>query len=90
MHHIVMFISQKFKLRSFSFFSVILTIVKNEWLTTNSQNAILNNFEEYYRVRVQHYCLLKFSYFITPYDAHVYSALIKFPHYLKPTVAYVF
>ena len=38
----------KIKLRLFSHFSVILTIVKNEWLATNSQNAILNNFEEYY------------------------------------------
>ena len=37
------------KLRLFSHFSVILTIiVKNEWLATNTQNAILNNFEEYY------------------------------------------
>ena len=37
----------KIKLRLFSHFSVILTYVKNEWLATNSQNAILNNFEEH-------------------------------------------
>ena len=49
MHHIVMFIFfSKIKLRLFSLFSVILTVVKNEWLATNSQNAILNNYEEYY------------------------------------------
>ena len=47
MHHIVMFLSQK-KFRLFSHFSVILTISKNELVATNSQNAILNNFEEYY------------------------------------------
>ena len=35
-------------LRFLSHFSVILTIVKNEWLATNSQNAILNNYEKYY------------------------------------------
>ena len=40
----------KNKLRLFSHFSVILPIVKNEWLATNSQNAILNNFEEYYKM----------------------------------------
>ena len=32
----------------FSHFSVLLTIVKNERPATNSKNAILNNFEEYY------------------------------------------
>ena len=42
----------KSKLRLFSHFSVILTIVKNEWLATSSQNAILHNVEEYYK-----YCM---------------------------------
>ena len=28
--------------------SVFFTIIQNEWLATNSRNAILNNFEEYY------------------------------------------
>ena len=32
----------------FSHFSVILTIVKNEWLATKGQIAILSNFEVYY------------------------------------------
>ena len=35
---------KKKQLRLFSHFSVILTIVKNEWLATYSQNAILNYF----------------------------------------------
>ena len=48
MHHIIMFVSQKIKFRLFCHFSVILTIVKNKWQATKSQNAILNNFEEYY------------------------------------------
>ena len=29
-------------------FLVIFIIVQNEWLAADSQNAILNNFEEYY------------------------------------------
>ena len=28
----------------------MLTIIKNEWLAYNSQNVILNNFEEYYKL----------------------------------------
>ena len=51
MHQIVMFVSQQY-LRLFSHFSVILTIVINEWLATNSQNAILNNFVEYYNPNI--------------------------------------
>ena len=35
-------------MRLFSQVSVIFTVIQTEWLTTNSQNAILNNFEEYY------------------------------------------
>ena len=36
------------KVRLFSLVSVIFTVIQNEWLATNSRNAILNNFEEYY------------------------------------------
>ena len=28
----------------------ILSVVRNKWLATGSQNAILNNFEEYYMI----------------------------------------
>ena len=33
----------------FSHDSVIFTVIQNEWLATNSQNAILNNFEENFK-----------------------------------------
>ena len=54
MHHIFFHVCfSKIKLRLFSHFSVMLIIVKNKWLATNSQNAILNNFEEYYNIYEQ-------------------------------------
>ena len=28
---------------------MIFTVIQNEWLATNSRNAILNNFDEYYK-----------------------------------------
>ena len=36
------------KLKLFSHVSVIFTVIQNVWLATNSQNAILNNFEDYF------------------------------------------
>ena len=45
-HVVMLLINLKDKL--FSCISVILSVVQNEWLATDSQNAILNNFEEYY------------------------------------------
>ena len=36
------------KMRLFSQVSLIFTVIQSVWLATNSQNAILNNFEEYY------------------------------------------
>ena len=35
-------------MRLFSCVIAILIVVQNEWLATDSQNAILNNFVEYY------------------------------------------
>ena len=35
-------------MRLYSFVLVILIVVPNEWLATDSRNTILNNFEEYY------------------------------------------
>ena len=35
-------------MRLFSHVSVIYTVIQNVQLATNSQNAILNNFEEHY------------------------------------------
>ena len=56
----------KIKFRLFSHFSVILTIGENELLATYSQNAILNNFEEYYTLLKQPSvgCILPSSYFV--------------------------
>ena len=36
------------KIRMFSQVSQIFTVIQKEWLTTNGQTAIPNNFEEYY------------------------------------------
>ena len=36
------------KMRFFSCVLVILTVVQTEWHASDSQNVILNNFEEYY------------------------------------------
>ena len=48
MYQIIMFVYQNLNMRLFSHVSVIFTVIINEWLATNSRNAILNNFEEYY------------------------------------------
>ena len=37
-------------MRLFSHVLVIFTVIQNERLATNSQNAILNNIEEYYNI----------------------------------------
>ena len=76
------------KLRLFSHFSVILTIIKNKWLTSNSQYAILNNFEEYYNYR----WLLNFtSRFLelTNFDMHIRSSILKFYHIDRITITRV-
>ena len=52
-------------LRLFIHFSVILIIFKNEWLATKSQNAILNNFEEYYKLPTYALQLLVELYIVT-------------------------
>ena len=49
MHHIVMFVYQTKKKRLFPCVSAIYIVVQKEWLATESQNAILNNFEEYHK-----------------------------------------
>ena len=35
-------------MKLFSHVSVVFTVIQNEWLATNSQISILNNFGEYY------------------------------------------
>ena len=52
MYHIVMFAYQNLKMRLFSHDSVIFNVIQNEWLSTNSRNAILNNFEEYMYIHI--------------------------------------
>ena len=44
-----MFVYQLLKMRLFSRVLEIFTVIQNESLATNSQNAMLNNFEEYSR-----------------------------------------
>ena len=43
-----MFVYQNLNMRLFSHVPVIFTAIQKVWLATNSQNAILDNFEEYY------------------------------------------
>ena len=51
MYHIVMFVHQNLKMMLFSHVLVIFTVIQNKRLATNNRNAILNNFEEYYKFR---------------------------------------
>ena len=47
-----MFVYQNLKMGLFCHDSVILNVIQNEWLSTNSRNAILNNFEEYIHIGI--------------------------------------
>ena len=71
-------------MRLFSHVSVVLTVFQNEWLATNSQNVILNNFEDYYK---SHYrmCASKrsiklcFTFFpICTHYEYTFHQLLKF------------
>ena len=76
-------------MRLFSHVSVVLTVIQNEWLATNSQNVILNNFEDNYKF---HYrmCASKrsiklcFAFFpICTHYEYTFHQLLKFAVFLS-------